>query len=207
MINNQQEKEGRPFGDVMNTVQNVLGSALGLAAVLTAQGFVIVHSYLTFSLGVGRLVNVNPNQYLIAGAGFFILFSGVLGIVVVTIRKLVNPQFNPFHVGFAALIWLPVYIIVLGIIYGVMFFSGVPAFLGGGMPERVFLVCNEAEQVDAIGLPILTKTDGGYVKTDTVRLITELTDGFLIWESNSQRVISVKDDLIVSIVDAHPGDY
>lgn len=92
------------------------------------------------------------------------------------------------------------FIIVMGIgsAYGIFLYGTIDRQLGGGRPSTVILSLKPEYPALSLGL---TSNLAGPNITTTVWLLAELTDGLLIADPNTGRVVAVRNDAIVAVID------
>lgn len=89
-------------------------------------------------------------------------------------------------------------LISLSFAYGTYYYSQSPRMFGGGMPSRVVLVFR-TPQPDTTLYP----TDPiNPIQSMPVLLLMELTDGIMIRDTQNDRVLILKNDLLEAIIDA-----
>jgi hypothetical protein len=89
------------------------------------------------------------------------------------------------------------YTIFFGMLYGQYIYGTIPRFLGGGKPEPMIVVFNDAELPGLFNLstdPVQNR------RTNTVLLLAELADGFLILDTNTGQVAAIKNGIVTGIM-------
>jgi hypothetical protein len=222
---------------VARAIQNLISLVLGLAAALTAGGFIVVNSHLAKFTDIHGY-SVNPRQYLAAGVGLLIppfLAVGIvagayyLGRLLGTFlrnrdqsqpvetaprptRRIVPQRLTPTlrileglaeKRNFRRLLiafGLGLYTILFGLFYGEYIYGSIPHYLGGGRPEPMLLVFNDAENLSLLHLSAAWHIPSNRV-TRTVLLLAELNDGVLVADTNTGHVAYVKNSLLTGVVD------
>ncbi len=169
----------------------------------------VVHSYLSQFTDIHGY-NVASGQYLTAGAGLllpiaaglildwggYLLFRNSFINFLVTYVRNRNTSRRVLLTGIltAELLWF----IVVGSLYGQGVYGSIPHYLGGGKPESMILVFKSPDTLSALGLtPNETEPD----RTKTVLLLAELTDGLLVADTNTGRVVALKEESLLGTLD------
>lgn len=210
-------------------IQNIISLVLGLASLLISGGFIVVNSHLANYTGIHGY-NVRPTQYLVAGIGLlmplflaatFILsiyyFGRFIGAASLNIKQPQPPdkevardsvfrttmskiKLTAESRRFRMLLFtmgLIIYTILFGLFYGVYVYGSVPYYLGGGRPEPMVLVFDAAETPEVLGLTVDPVEPR---RTRTVLLLAELTNGVLVADTVSGRVVAVKNETLTGLI-------
>ena len=193
--------------NIAKAVQTALAAAVGFGALLTANGFIIVNSYLaTFTDIQGY--DIAPSQYLAAGACPFALLYQILILALFLYfgRRAVekwrpSSEYAAF-VSAMSRVYLAlgavVAVLAFGYLFGARLYSMLPRAIGGGSPATIVLVFDNVETHQLLRLtgdPMQPR------RTGTLLLLAELTDGILVADTNNGHVATVKNDLIVARLD------
>ncbi len=110
-------------------------------------------------------------------------------------------KLQPFRRAFNyfTVLYLIIFAILTGLLYGRTSYPTIPRWLGGGYPASVILIFNKDHDVSAMPFPVTNS------RSAIVTLLAELTDGVLVWDEQSKTAIEVKADILDSIVGAAPG--
>jgi hypothetical protein len=202
---------------LLQTAQNALSLVVGLGAVFTAIGFVIVNLHLSRYTEM-QWGNINSTQYLLAGAVMFVILLLVFLIagfglwLVTSVLFLVNgfaPPFYLLRLGFATALYdyrfrpvLVLMMIAASYAFGSEIYGALPRYLGGGAPIPVYLVLKDAQDIQRFGFEAFP---GHTTVSYQVKLLTELSDGLLVFNdqhADAAYAVAVKQDAIQVIIDA-----
>ncbi len=89
--------------------------------------------------------------------------------------------------------------LVGSVIYGQGLYLHLPRAIGGGRPTSVMLVFDKPENLQVLGL---TSAPGAPRQTGSLLLLAELTDGMLVADTSTGRIVAVKNDYIVARMNA-----
>ena len=87
-------------------------------------------------------------------------------------------------------------------VYGNFFYGDIPRYLGGGKPVSIHLIFEDALIVSSFGFSA-HPTYRNVVPN--VELLSELTDGILVYDRQHEYATVIKNDAIQGIVDANAG--
>ncbi len=109
-------------------------------------------------------------------------------------------RIQPFHRAFNyfSLIYLFFWACLVGLLYGQTDYGTVPRWLGGGQPAMVILLFNKDFNASVMPFPVNNS------RSSPVKLLSELTDGILVWDEQSHTAVKVKNDVLDGIIGAAP---
>jgi hypothetical protein len=189
--------------NIARVVQTTLAAVVGVGALLTANGFIIVNSYLAKFTDI-QGYNIAPSQYIAAGACPVVLVYQILLIFLCYfIWKLVNKSQNRNFSATLSRLQFTILPIIAALAFSYLYGSSemygtIPRAIGGGTPGTIVLIFDKAETLQTLGL---TSDPLQPHQTKTLVLLAELTDGILVADTNNGHVVTVKYDFITARLD------
>lgn len=222
------ETPKQPDSGILRFAQSVLTFVLGLSALMTASGFIIVNSYLASYTDIHGY-SINPSQYITASIGAFIfsmllliplyalsylfgfflriyrnqsLISPLATIIFLTtvLDKLLEQSSIRRYARIVLILDTLVLIILLSMVYGALIYNHIPRYLGGGAPVNVYIVLTDSNTVSAFSAnTVLSHPNVIY----GVYILAELNDGLLIYNKAHNWSAIIKNSEIKAIFDGN----